>query len=127
MLKTVNLKQILISAGIGVLVGNCVLFLLFALIALLMLHSNLSMECIHTIIIACGGLEGLVAGYLAARSYKKRGLLVGLFCGIILSMIILIFTSFVTGVLISASEFAKILIVCVSTCFGGVFGVNSKY
>ena len=26
-----------------------------------------------------------------------------------------------------ASEFAKILTICVSSCFGGVFGINSKY
>lgn len=121
-----NLKQLLVSVGVGVLVGNCVLFLLFALIALLTLHSNLSIECIHPITIACGGVEGLVSGYLTARLYKRRGLLIGLICGIALSAIILIITVFTTGLLISASEFAKILIICVSACFGGVFGVNSK-
>lgn len=126
-MKAIKLRQILISAGIGVLVGNCILFLLFALIALLTLHSNLSMECIHPVIIACSGIEGFVSGYLAARSYKRRGLLVGLVCGIVLSMIIFVFTLFVTGILISASEFAKILTICVSSCFGGVFGINSKY
>lgn len=125
-MKTKNLKQILVSAGIGVLAGNCVLFCLFALISLLILHSNLSIDCIHPIIIVCGGIEGLVSGYLAARFYHRKGLLMGLICGIVLSVIILITTVINTGLLISASEFAKILIVCVSACFGGVFGVNSK-
>lgn len=126
-MKITNLKQFLVSAGIGILVGNCVLFCLFALISLLILHSNLSINCIHPITIICGGIEGLASGYLAARLYRKKGLLMGLICGAFLSIIIFIITIFNTGVLIRASEFAKILIVCVSACFGGVFGVNSKY
>ena len=126
-MKTTNLKPILVSAGIGILVGNCILFCLFALISLLILHSNLSVDCIHPIIIVCGGIEGLVSGYLAARLYQRKGLLMGLICGIALSVIILVITVFNTDILIKASEFAKILIVCVSACFGGVFGVNSKY
>lgn len=126
-MKTKNLKQILVSAGIGVLVGNCVLLFIFALMSLLILHSNLSIALIHPISIVCGGVEGFVSGYLAARLYHKRGLLMGLICGVALSLIIFIMTIFNTGLLISASEFAKILIICVSACFGGVFGVNSKY
>ena len=126
-MKTKNLKQILVFAGIGVLVGNCILFCLFALISLVVLHSNLSIDCIHPITIVFGGIEGLVSGYVAARMYHRKGLLIGLICGIVLSVIILITTIFNSGLLISASEFAKILIVCVSACFGGIFGVNSKY
>ncbi len=126
-MKAKDLKQILVSVGIGVLVGSCVLLLIFAIMALLILHSNLSIALIHPIIIVCGGIEGFVSGYLAARLYHKKGLLMGLICGVVLSLIIFIMTIFSTGLLISASEFAKILIVCVSACFGGVFGVNSKY
>ena len=126
-MKIKELKQILTPVFIGLVAGTVVLFCLFMLISWLILQLNLSIKFVNPMATICGGIGSFISGYISSRLFGRKGLIVGAACGMILSALVFALTAVSTGILISFSEIAKILIIFTSACFGGIFGVNSRY
>jgi len=66
-----------------------------------------------------------ISGYVAAKEFKKRGMLIGSACGILI-YILLIILSFTVGFSVGTAAIIKLLIATLSGAVGGVLGVNAK-
>ena len=125
-MKIKELKQMLTPLTIGLVVGTIVLFCLFVIISLLILQLNLSIKFVGPMATMCGGVGSFISGYISSRLFGRKGLIVGAICGAFFGALVFALTAVSTGILISFSEMAKILIIFASACFGGIFGVNSR-
>ena len=66
-----------------------------------------------------------ISGYVAAKEFKKRGMLVGSACGIIIYLLLMIM-SFTDNFSIGITAIIKLFIATLSGAAGGVLGVNAK-
>ena len=115
-------KPLLIGTIAGVLTAVAVL--LFCALAVSCFSLPIAaMRAMAILTVAAGGLVG---GYVAARTFRKKGLLIGTAVGVILALILT-----VAGVLFIKEapvmqSLTKFAILIASAMIGGILGVNAK-
>lgn len=112
--------------GISVLVGLLVCTLILMLFSLIISVKDVPEFVIRIMSVVAVSISAFVAGYVAAKLIKSKGMLVGLLNGAILFMLFYLTNLF----LIKTEDFSalpiKVAIVLLSAGLGGVLAVNVK-
>ena len=104
---------------------------LFALTVMLLLFSfvltkvDVPFSLLNPVSMIMIALSCILAGYIAARSIRKRGFLIGAVCGIMID-IILILVSFFFSDCFDLQVLIKLIVSILSGSIGGILGVNQK-
>ena len=122
----VKFKSIFKIAIFGILIEFVILAILFLIFSIVVLYSNISISMVDKIPIIIGAIGLFLTTFITSRIVNKKGFLIGLVFGFATSLLIFVLTFFTTNVLFSINELTKAIIVTISSCLGGVFGVNSK-
>lgn len=125
-METLKFKSILKMAIFGILVEFIILAILFSIFSVVILYSNISISIVDKMVTIIGSIGLFLATFIVSRIINKNGLLIGLIFGITTSIIIFTITFFTTNVLFNVGELTKAIVITISACLGGVFGVNSK-
>lgn len=104
------LTIILFLSGFSVLVAN--------------LDATEEMISCMAAIALCAG--SFTAGFKAARSRRRHGILTGLVCGIVIYFVVFFFGLVLMRSFSGAGTFLKLILVLLCSCIGGVCGVNTK-
>ena len=82
-----------------------------------------AMRIMAILTVAAGGFAG---GYGAARTFRKKGLLIGVAVGVILALILTIAGVIFTQQAPAMQSLSKFAILIASAMIGGILGVNAK-
>lgn len=110
---------------IGLIVGSvvtAVVLLIMAFVLTLWDFSPAAAAPMSSVAVAIGSF---VAGNLAARLYRRRGLFLGLLTGLFLFMIITLISLAVNSSGFSLYTVIRFFIVVLSSVIGGIMGVNT--
>jgi putative membrane protein (TIGR04086 family) len=109
-----------------VLAGLLVIALFLAGFSLLIGNTDVSEELVQAMacIALCAG--SFTAGFVAAKKRRQKGLLVGLLCGIVMYFVVLIIGLFLLQSASAAGTAAKLIVMILCSCIGGVVGVNTR-
>lgn len=110
----------------GVLVGTFSIVILFIIASIAIAKLPVPIPSISLIVSICGGIGTFLGGYTAAKIFRKKGLIIGLICGAVFVLIILLTTMCFSGAIFSAESLTKYVILLVAAALGGTFGVNAK-
>ncbi len=117
-----RLRPLLIGVGVGLLV--C--FGLLMLMAMLVETVDVPRAAILPLAIAAAAGGAFVAGLVAAALAKQQGLLVGVTCGLVLFLLILV-AGFARFAGVDGSQTAiKLAVLVLAGGIGGVLGVNMR-
>lgn len=122
----IKLKRVFKLTAFGALIVLLIFTLLVSIFCFLVLYSNISPSVIPKVSTVLGALSLFFAAYITSRVVNQKGLLIGAIFGFTTSVIIILLSFFVNGIIFSFGELTKIFVIFVSSCLGGVFGVNSK-
>lgn len=112
-----------LSIAISVVVGICIVFLCTAVFSVFTFFLMDSMEFKAFFSTAAFIVGAFFCGYMCGRFRRKRGLVEGIQCGILMYTIVSII-GVIAGKGILSLE--KLLILIAFCALGGVIGVNSK-
>lgn len=110
-----------LSSIVGILISVVAVFLAAALCLTLDLTDKMS----SGISGVCLGIGSLSAGFLAAKKLKTRGVLNGALCGIIIYVIIIVLSVFLSKNGFTMNSFYHVLITVLSSACGGLLGIIS--
>ena len=82
-----------------------------------------AMRAMAILTVAAGGFAG---GYGAARTFRKKGLLIGVAVGVILALILTIAGVIFTQQAPAMQSLSKFAILIAAAMIGGILGVNAK-
>lgn len=72
------------------------------------------------------GIGGYFGGYLCARKRHKNGMMLGVICGIIIFMVILLIGAVFAKAALGLGSAGKLMLTMICGAVGGVVGVNTK-
>ena len=100
------------------------LALLMCIAAFIIYHINFSYEILYplTTVILC--ISAFIDGLITSKLLKQNGLIIGVICGIILSLIVIISSVYMGGFNITQNLFTKVVSTIIAGALGGVIGVN---
>ena len=110
-----------LSSVVGILISVLAVFLAAALCLTLDITDRMS----SGISGVCLGIGSLTAGFLAAKKLKVSGVINGALCGIIIYVLIIILSVFLSKNGFSMNSFYHILITVLSSACGGLLGIVS--
>lgn len=116
---TNSLLSFIASAAVGIL-STLIVTALMALFAFLFISDLRAIRFISLIPLFAGAFSG---SFFCGKHRRKKGLIEGIICGILLYFTLLIFGIIFAG---SFAGLKKLLLLVVSGAIGGVTGVNSK-
>lgn len=96
------------------------------LFSFVVLFSNFSPTLINKLTTIVSGVGIFAITYIVSRIINKKGALLGLIFGGVISAIVFIATAISTGVIFSIAEFIKIIVILASAWLGGILGANSR-
>lgn len=114
-------KSLLIGLCVGVVGGT----LLLLLSALLIYKMSLPLGVVTPMAIAAMGVGGLFGGVAVGLSAKQKGLLLGVVCGTLLYLILLV-AGLSRGGIAPAYAAIKWAVITVCSAAGSVWGVNRR-
>lgn len=85
--------------------------------------SEALVSCMAAIALCAGSFT---AGFKAAKSRRKHGILIGLVCGIVIYFVVFFFGLILLRSFSGAGTFMKLILILLCSCMGGVCGVNTK-
>ncbi|MBQ8348193.1 MAG: TIGR04086 family membrane protein [Ruminococcus sp.] len=116
---TNSLLSFIASAAVGIL-STLIITALTALFAFLFISDLRAIRFISLIPLFTGAFSG---SFFCGKHRRKKGLIEGIICGVLLYLALLVFGIVFTG---SLAGLKKLLLLVVSGAIGGVTGVNSK-
>ncbi len=116
---TNSLLSFIASAAVGIL-STLIITALTALFAFLFISDLSAIRFISLIPLFTGAFSG---SFFCGKHRRKKGLIEGIICGVLLYLALLVFGIVFTG---SLAGLKKLLLLVVSGAIGGVTGVNSK-
>ena len=121
-----NLAEKMVIYAISIVGGILLITVVLLAAAALCLATDMA-ESLSTLVSGmCLGLGAMFSGFLASKKIKYSGLINGMFCGLIIYLVVFIFSLFLSEngfTIISLSHF---LISVVSAAIGGILGVNAS-
>ncbi len=118
-----SLKAILFGAAVGATICAGFLFL-FAF--LFVIVKSIPQFLIQVIAIFCAAIGAFVAGYIAARVYRFRGLVYGSLAGLFLFVLLTLVAFIVSRDRFTYLTLVRLLVMTLAGAFGGVLSVNKK-
>ena len=109
----------------GVIAGAIVTFAALLICALLFTIKDFSASAAGPMAAVSAGLGALAAGFAAAKSHKRQGLTIGLAAGMLLFVVVLLVSLFVSESGFTVLTAIKLAVMALASAIGGVIGVNS--
>ncbi len=117
-----GLYTMLISAVMGI--GMIIICLMgFAFILSRINAPAVMVSVLATVALGVGGYFG---GYFCARKRRRNGMLMGVMCGVLIFMTVLIFGAVFAKAALGISSAGKLMITMLCGAVGGIVGVNTK-
>lgn len=116
------LRPVLIGCCVGVLTAT----LLLLLMALLIRSVDIPRAAITPMAYAAAGAGAFAAGLTAALIARKNGLLLGICCGLVLFLILLLAGVARPGGISGSLAAIKLAVLTLTGALGGVLGVNRR-
>ncbi len=112
---------------LGVVSSVVMISVLMCIVAtVLLLSSQLPYEYLEYLMIFVDAVSVFFGGYIAARVNRSQGLIIGLACGAIVLLSIII-SGFISGPqTITLITLLKALVIIIFSALGGIKGVNTK-
>ncbi len=110
----------------GLCVGVLCCTLLLLLAALLIRSVEIPHAAVTPIALAVASVSALVAGWITAITAGRRGLLMGLICGGLLALLLLLAGLTRTGDFDTGYTALRTALLTVAGAIGGILGVNRK-
>ena len=114
------------SLGMGIIASALTALIISVLMALAVSTLSLSPKLMPLLMTVTVALMGIAGGYVTSVTFKKKGLLMGAFLGVVVAIILTLLSSLFTEFSPSAGGFIKSVVIIVSAMTGGVLGVNAK-
>lgn len=111
---------------IGLLSGVTTCFVFLCIFAFIVSSRDIPQAMISTLALVAGGLGGFISGFVASKLVRTRGLLVGLICGVVLFLIVLLASVATLKTSFGPIIFVKMTVIVIASAIGGVLGVNSR-
>lgn len=111
---------------IGVLSGTATIIALFVVAAFVMDKLNVPLTLIPVVSTIAGALGSFVASFVVCKIIRKKGMLIGFLCGLVLCLIIFIAGNIFSEISLGIGALSKIFAIIIASVIGGVLGVNSK-
>lgn len=125
--ETAVLKKLVRPVVFGAVVGAVVCLLILLGLAALLAVQDLPHGLTTPLAITAAGLGSFAGGFLAARMSGEKGWLVGLMCGVILLLMMLIAGGFSMLKNLPGSYLSvKLPVVLLAAMVGGMIGVGSR-
>ena len=115
-------KPLLVGTVAGVVTAVAVMLLCALAVSCFSLPTA-AMRAMAILTVAAGGFVG---GYGAARTLRKKGLLIGVTVGVLLALILTVAGVLFTKEAPAMQSLSKFAILIVSAMIGGILGVNAK-
>lgn len=115
-------KPLLVGTVAGVVTAVAVMLLCALAVSCFSLPTA-AMRAMAILTVAAGGFAG---GYVAARTFRKKGLLIGVTVGVLLALILTVAGVLFTKEAPAMQSLSKFAILIVSAMIGGILGVNAK-
>ena len=117
-----GLYTMLISAVMGI--GMIIICLMgFAFILSRINAPAVMVSVLATVALGIGGYFG---GYFCARKRRRNGMFMGVMCGVLIFMTVLIFGAVFAKAALGISSAGKLMITMLCGAVGGIVGVNTK-
>ncbi len=110
----------------GTVVGTLCVSLLLFLAAGICVAVDVPDTLLTTMALGACGLGAFFGGLIAGKLTKRKGWLVGLLCGVCLTVLVTGIGALCVGVLFSSHFFISLLIGILCATCGGMIGVNLK-
>ena len=117
-----NIRPVAMSVLFGGIVCAAVLLLL----ALVVSTQSVPQAMIDPMAIFALSVGAFVAGFSCAKAIRRGGLLCGIVCGAVFSLIMLICSLAVSDAGFGVPALFRIVFILLSSMLGGVLGVNTK-
>lgn len=119
-------SRILRSVAVGVGIGAAVCVVILLLFSILLSGRTIPQSVIDPMAIFAMSMGAFFSGLVCAKIIHKNGLMCGLFCGGMFSVIILACSFTVPGSELGFGAVIKIMFMLFSAMLGGVLGVNTR-
>ena len=121
-MKNLNLKKILIGAGIAFVVS----IVLILLLTLLVYFGDFDDSTISVFVLVLSIISVFVGAFVLARNIQGGGLVNGLVLGLIYCLVLMVASLFYGRVSFDFSNITRIAVILASAMLGGVLGINSQ-
>ena len=121
-MKNLNLKKILIGAGIAFVVSIVLIFLL----TLLVYFGDFDDSTVSVFVLVLSIISVFVGAFVLARNIQGGGLVNGLVLGLIYCLVLTVASLFYGRVSFDFSNITRIAVILASAMLGGVLGINSQ-
>lgn len=121
-----NLAERLVVYAISVIVGIVAVTLTMFLAASICLALDMSDNFSSLVSGICLGVGAVVSGFLTGKKIKCGGIINGIFCGIIMYLIVFFLSLFISENGFTIVTLSHSLITVISSAIGGVLGVNTS-
>lgn len=120
-----NENSIYKTIFVSILIGTIVFVILLPLFALIVTLLDLDISSTGPLASICIGISSAISGYIAARKIKRKGIVIGGLCGLIIFFLIKLISLLINSSGITLITFIHLIIIVLSGCIGGIIGVNS--
>jgi len=110
----------------GIIVGIIVNFIFLLLFAMLLTKKQLPQSAPTILALSAVSIGALTSGFFAAKINKSNGLIIGLLTGLLLFSLYFLLSLFISQNSLSMNTVIKLILILVSSSFGGIFGINIK-
>ena len=117
------LKALIVGTIVGLITCTLSLVLLASVFVKL---GSIPQNLVNGFALVAASLGAFVAGYIALKIYKEKGLYVGAASGSLVFLIFTISGFFASGENLSRFTFVKLLLLTFFGALGGVLGINKK-
>ena len=121
-MKNLNLKKILIGAGIAFVVSAVLILLL----TLLVYFGDFDDSTVSVFVLVLSIISVFVGAFVLARNIQGGGLVNGLVLGLIYCLVLMGASLFYGRVSFDFSNITRIAVILASAMLGGVLGINSQ-
>ncbi len=112
--------------AIATLIGAVATFIVLCAMALLLSVKDIPTTAISAMSSTAAGIGALVAGFAAAKLYKRRGAIIGAAAGAVLFIVIFIASLIITGAALSVSVLLRLVLMLLAAAVGGIIAVNMR-
>ena len=116
-------SRTILSAGWGMLI----ILLIILAFSFVMTKIDVSDQVLSVITAAALCIGAYFGGYISAKNHRKNGLVMGIACGCVIFLILVILSAFFPKSAQGLSGGAKLFMVLMCGSVGGIVGVNSKH
>ncbi len=112
--------------AIATLIGAVSTFIVLCVMALVLSVKDIPTTAISAMSSTAAGIGAFVAGFAAAKLYKKRGAIIGAAAGAILFIVIFIASLIIAGAELTVTVLLRLVLMLLAAAVGGIIAVNMR-